>query len=160
MLRRLAQWRGSRIALLCVTLLFVEGFLGLSINRLSDNRARHAAGSMGSLGYGALGALPLPDGDSGRIEVRADSRPDGGRAREDSGPAVGFQSLIDSIAAPLWGSLSDTVLSPEFFLLLGAMAVFFYGIPLALVVLTVLWLVARWRYGRPTNDAPLPQCDA
>lgn len=145
MLPRLARWNGARIAMLWAVLIVVE--IGVALATRVRDVPRPHAGAPAS-----AERTPQPEWRANRDSVSrgVDATVQGPELRAPPDTArEGFHVLVDSFAVPIWKDLTTTVLRPGFFLGLGAIAVFFYGLPLALMVLTVLWAIARRRYARP-----------
>lgn len=145
MLRRLAGWHGSRIAALWAALVVLEGGVALAINvrggPLPNTVQREGSRSAyaNDRARGVNHSLLPPKLEATLVAVES-------RSSQDSQRAGGFQTFVDSFAAPVWQSVTDTFLDPQFLFLLAAIAVFFYGLPLAVLALTVLWIVARRRH--------------
>lgn len=151
MLRRLAKWSGWRIAALWVVLVVVESIF-IVATRVSDDDP--LSGSLATRVFARPTAEAMTQIDR-HLQSRADTpAPANDRRRHrESRPAGGLEVLVDSAAAPLWQAFFGTALSPTFILFLAAMAVAIYGPPLGLTVLTILWIVARTRYGMPAGTA-------
>lgn len=121
MLRKLARWPGSRIALLWIALVVVQGTCAWYI-RVPDEP-------------------PPLEQQVAPTELELSTAP----TQIDSGPprTGGIRPILDFI--------TETVLSPTsltlLFLFVAGLALVLYGPAVGMLVLTVLWLLARRKYG-------------
>lgn len=148
-MRRLARWPGSRILLLWIALIVIEGALWL-FNRAPEDHPRPARLAIDTLVFGAASGISRSGDDSLRSDTESVHSQESGAGVEPRGfqsLLEGFPSLLDSLFTPVLRPISGPPLIHRFFLFLALLAAI-YGPPLALAALTVMWLIARHRDGK------------
>jgi hypothetical protein len=145
----LALWPGSRILLLWIALVVIEGGL-LLFNQVRGDHSPHTRLAIDSVRIGDVSAITSPDLDSVLSDTESVGSQGNGATVEPGGfqkVAEGFPRLLDSLFTPLLQPVSGPSLTHQFFLFLALLAAI-YAPPLALAALTVMWLIARHRSGK------------